>query len=156
MCDMKVLRICTWMRCHLSLLSKQLSWCDESFTAQRTVGQNSQKSRLVCILQHETVCRRTSWYVLEHTKSFSGILNRIVLVVLKGRDILLLDIWQKSATAFTTSHAVLVTSFSRGMKRQKFRKLGTEKRIWVVLNRSSYNTLDYRFSLSILSGITEG
>ncbi len=87
--------------CHLSQLCLYLSdtaqrdICDIFGTAQRIVGQNGQKSMLACILQYLTGCSRTSWYfwhtaftyyVWEHTKSFSDILNSKVVWVLKCRD----------------------------------------------------------------------
>lgn len=50
------------MSTHLSVLLPRLSRCDVSAAAQRIVGQDSQKSKLACILQNVTRCGRMSWY----------------------------------------------------------------------------------------------
>lgn len=57
---------------------------------QRIVGQDSQKSKLACILQNVTRCGRMSWYCffffcsLVHKESFSGTLNSTVGQVWEG------------------------------------------------------------------------
>ncbi len=84
--------------CHLSQLYLHLSTvsdiCDIFSATQRIVGKNGQKSVLACILQIQLNVAEhpdtagilhLTYYILGHTKSFSGTLNSSVVWVLEHR-----------------------------------------------------------------------
>ena len=62
-----------------------------SYAARVIVGQNSQRSMMACIQQNATGCSRTSRtplaYCILGSTSSSGILNNVVELVVKCREI---------------------------------------------------------------------